>query len=527
MKQKMQPHNVVALLLCVAQAFIFAILLPAYAKDPATTPAQSDRCVSVASDKSAPGPTPDLAVVIRSKLAEPDLRKGAHEDDLVALAAFYENRCGELLWVSGISLSAKGQQALFELEKADDWGLDKDAFDLPSSVDLSAGSEEQAVTDIRLNLAILTYARFARGGRFEPAEVSRKIYQTPPVLDPNTVLTEIAAVGAPDAYLRSLHPTHDQFLRLREALLIAREAATGENEIKQQDIKRILINMERWRWMPRDLGRVHVWSNTPEFMLYVVKEGKTVHADKTQVGTIRYATPTISDNMTAVVFNPEWIAPPTVLREDLLPLLRREKYAKLKKRGFSVSYRGKAVNPAKVDWDKANILAYTFIQKPGPHSNIGKVKFRLPNKYAFILHDTWPARRKYYQKSIRAIGRDCVRMEKPDLLAKVVLAEGNQLPASEVEDLWDNGINSRVALDTEIPVHSTYFTVVVDKSGKVSTYPDLYGLDHKLARVMFGDAKGFPMPTPEVKQRRAVSKSVRWKPPGSDVTRALQGFPSK
>jgi len=86
-------------------------------------------------------------------------------------------------------------------------------------------------------------------------------------------------------------------------------------------------------------------------------------------------------------------------------------------------------------------------------------------------------------------------------------------------------LNDRVILDAEIPVHSTYFTAVADEADNVTTYPDLYGLDHRLANALFDDAQDFPMPAPEV-MRRGVSKSVRWKPPSSDMTRSLMGFPS-
>jgi murein L,D-transpeptidase YcbB/YkuD len=223
--------------------------------------------------------------------------------------------------------------------------------------------------------------------------------------------------------------------------------------------------------------------------------------------------------MTAVVFNPEWIAPPTVLKEDLLPALRNKRYTKLNTLGFSVSYRGKRVNPEKIDWNRANIHAYTFIQRPGPKSRIGKAKFLLTNEHAFILHDTWPERRQYFQQPTRAIGYDCVRMEKPDVLAKVILAEANQMPASEAEELWDNGVNVRIELERTIPVHSAYFTVVVDDAGKAGTYPDVYGLDHKLALAMFGDAMGFPMPATKVKRSRSTSKYMHRPIPSSDFQR--------
>jgi murein L,D-transpeptidase YcbB/YkuD len=464
---------------------------------------------------------------IRAKLADPDLRKAADAQDLAALENFYAVRSGPPVWATEMGLSAKGQEVLFEIEKAADWGLDPAAFDLPSSDALTASAEAQALAEIKLDLALLKYARFARGGRLIPAEVSRKWDQAPPLRDPKTVLAEIEAADAPDAYLQSLHPKHEQFARLRQALLEAR--GEGEQSAKsaegERDIRRLIINMERWRFMPEDLGSIYVWSNSPEFMLYVVKDGKTIYADKTQVGTIGYQTPVFSADMKTIVFNPEWIAPPTVLLENLRPALRRKNYAVLKKHGFSVSYQGSPVNPAKVDWNKVNILSYTFTQRPGPHSNVGKAKFLYPNKHIVYMHDTFPERRKYFQEKVRAVGHDCIRMERPDQFAQVLLAEGNGLPASHVQELWDKSINNSVALNRDIPVHMTYFTAVVDESGKVSTFDDLYGLDNKLATALFGDAKNFPMPPPEKKQvPRGTSASTKWSPAKDGVAGSMQDF---
>jgi len=569
----MRGGYLVAALLCTAQALALAVVGPAYAEDPVgqagsppslepglpaptpapvPTPAPEPAPVQPAAPSPQPvspepsaapedqpplaaaappaSPTDPVVAIIRTKLADPDLRKGANADDLAALDAFYGTRTGGPLWMTEMGFSAKGQQALFEIEKADDWGLAAASFELPLAAALPTTPEAQGLAEIKLDLAILKYARFARGGRFNPTELSDKLDQAPPVRDPKTVLTEIEAADAPDAYLQSLHPKHEQFVRLRQALLAARgksedAAKPGANE---RDIKRIIINMERWRWMPEDLGRLYVWSNTPEFMLYVVKDGKTIYADKTQVGTIGYATPVFSADMKTIVFNPEWIAPPTVLVENLLPPLRKKNYAILEKHGFSVSYQGNPVNPAKIDWAKVNIRDYTFTQKAGPSSNVGKVKFLYPNKHIVYMHDTFAYRKKVFKKPGRAIGHDCVRMEKPDRFAEVLLAEDKGWPASQVKDLWDKSVNEPVTLDHKIPVHMTYFTAVVDETGKVATYPDLYGFDNKLATALFGSATGFPMPPPEPKKPQgeaaSPSASARRTAGGNDIANSLGGF---
>jgi L,D-transpeptidase YcbB len=132
------------------------------------------------------------------------------------------------------------------------------------------------------------------------------------VRDPKIVLAEIAASDTPNSYLQSLHPKHEQFARLRQALLKARDkdadGTPDEADAKlasDKDIKRIIVNMERWRWMPEDLGSVYVWNNSPEFMLYDVKDDETIYADKTLVDTSKYATPVFDADMTSIIFNPD------------------------------------------------------------------------------------------------------------------------------------------------------------------------------------------------------------------------------
>jgi murein L,D-transpeptidase YcbB/YkuD len=314
----MRGRSFVAVLVVSAWALVCATLsaLPALAQDAITTeqpavppaPSASPATPTLAADQQ-PQPAADSTVAsIRLKLAEFGLRKGVAADDLAALEAFYGQLAGPPIFVTVTGFTAKAQGAIFEIEKADDWGLSAAAFDLPPSGGLPATTEAQATAEIKLALAILKYARHARGGRIEPAEVSDLLDQAPPLRDPKTVLTEIAAAAAPDAYLRSLHPKHEQFERLRQALLKAR--GKGEGVTKQagseRDIQRLLINMERWRWMPEDLGTLYVWNNVPEYILRVVKNGAAIHSDKIVVGKLAYATPIFSANMHTIVFNPEW-----------------------------------------------------------------------------------------------------------------------------------------------------------------------------------------------------------------------------
>ena len=229
---------------------------------------------------------------IKAKLADPAATKDTDPADLAALTEFYASRDGPL-WVTEMGFSAKGQQVLFEIEKADAWGLDPASFTLPRSDALTATPEAQAEAEIALDLAILKYARYARGGRFTPIEGQRPVRS-------GAAVTRSQGRARGDCFgrgagrLPALAPSQARAvhaLARGAAESARRERGGGKPAADGKDIKRILINMERWRWMPEELGSTYVLQNSAAFMLYVVKDNKTIYTDKTLVGTIGYATP--------------------------------------------------------------------------------------------------------------------------------------------------------------------------------------------------------------------------------------------
>ena len=589
----MRGHALVIILLCAAQACVLGAVSLARAEDqpapapqsspalapepsaapasepqpsaqvPSAAPAAAEPQAAETAQAQTPAPVDPVVAAIRSKLSDPAIRKDANAADLAALETFYATRPGAL-WVTEMGFSAKAQAALFEIGEAGDWGLDPAAFELPPADALPRTPEEQAVAEIKLDLAILKYARFAKGGRLNPLEVSELFDQAPPLRDPNIVLAEIESAEAPDAYLQSLHPKHEQFQRLRKALLEARgkseegpapsdtakpddtvkpaedakktegakKAAAKTPADKERDIKGLVLNMERWRWMPEDLGAVYVWNNSPEFMLYVMKDGKTIYADKTLVGTLNYATPVFTADMKTIVFNPDWIAPETVVKENVWPHLRERNYSILRVHKLQVSYNGNRIDPERVDWNRVNPLSYTFLQKAGPGNNLGKIKFLYPNRHTVYMHDTLPVRKKYFKTASRLVGHECVRMEKPQSFAEVLLAEDKGWSAAQVKELWDKGNNSAVTIERSIPVHMVYFTAVADDKGKVSTFADVYGLDRKLAAALFGNANGFPPPPPDTSKpppsetgvTRSTSSNGSRTASGSGIASSIGGF---
>lgn len=442
------------------------------------------------------GPPHPMVMVIRDVLvskafANKDFVKTSSKEDVAALQDYYATSNAAPVWVDEKGLTTKARALAVEMARANEWGLEEVDFSLPDADFMPADEKAQALAEVRIDLAVLKYARLAQVGRSVPGKIDPLFDQSPSLPEAMTVMAEMRATQAPELYLRALHPNHEQFSRLRTALAAARAA----EEPNETDIKRLIMNMERWRWMPRELGGLHVWLNTPAFMLYLVKDGKTLYTDKTLVGIQKYATPIFSADLETIVFNPHWVAPPSVLRDKLWPALKRKNYSVVTGNKLRVSYKGRGIDPSKIDWKRNNIHNFVFTQRAGPTNVLGKAKFLYPNKHVVYMHDTLPKTRGKFKRDYRAYGNGCVRMEHPKDFATLLLEEDQQFPKSDVDRLWKKGVNKSVTLKTLTPVHTTYFTAIVDEDGKVQTFKDLYGLDRKHAKALFGTSKGF-IPAP-------------------------------
>jgi murein L,D-transpeptidase YcbB/YkuD len=488
-------------------------------------------------------PTPALAALRKnlSQLASRTNVAPAYAEDLAAATAFYGAYSGSLLWVTENGISKRGNAVIAEIRKADDWGLRARDFALPQLPAGAISPEASAAAEIELTFAVLKYARYARGGRVsDPSSISKLLDYRPPLRRSKDVLTDIAAGDAPDAYLRSLHPQHEQFEGLRRLLLKLRGRGAGDgrfayggklqtalpqlvrSETQPSDasssaepgpedadrtvrLGRILVNMERWRWLPVDLGEFHVWNNVPEFLTRVVKKGETIHSDRIVAGQPDWATPAFSADMRTIVFHPSWGVPDGIKRKELLPLLRnssrgdlvglftgaQSSRAVLEQLKLQASYQGRPIDPNQVDWSSANIAAYEFRQPPGPTNVLGAIKFMFPNKHDVYMHDT--PERDLFARSYRGLSHGCMRVADPRRLAAVLLAQDKGWSEQQVGGLLD-GETREVELTTRIPVHVTYFTAMVDRQGNLRTFGDLYGLDTRMGANLFG--KKVPFVTP-------------------------------
>ncbi|SEG28509.1 L,D-transpeptidase family protein [Bosea lathyri] len=222
----------------------------------------------------------------------------------------------------------------------------------------------------------------------------------------------------------------------------------------------IIAQMERWRWLPPDLGASHIMVNVPEFQVRVFRDGKLVHQARAIVGKPESATPIFSHKMDHVVVNPSWFVPPSILKKEFLPGLAADPdYAA--KRGYVVTRRGSNISVR---------------QPPGERNALGWIKFMFPNDHAVYLHDT--PNRRLFSADKRAFSHGCVRVDNPFLLADQVL--GPEWTHERLKRLIGSGERT-IRLPEPIPIHLVYNTHVIGADGRLTIFDDLYGF-HRLVR---------------------------------------------
>lgn len=458
-------------------------------------------------------------------------RKSIHKDDRAALETYYGAAGVQTVWTDGKGLSARGAAARREIAAADDWGLRAQAFDLPAD-STNADIAGLADAELKLAVAVLEYARHARGGRMDPTDLSFNIDRKPPLLDPLRVLADAATAAEVDGYLRKLHPQHPQFELLRQKYLEAKRApaearpeepgavpqSKGKASAKQKQKQsrpeqrlatRILYNMEMWRWMPEELGETYVVSNIPEYMMRVVKGGKTIHEERVIVGKVDTQTPVFSDKMDHIVFHPFWGVPDSIKVKDVWPSLVGSGGA-MARYGLRIQQGGRDIDPSKVNWTTTDIRRFHVYQPPGPNNVLGVVKFMFPNRHQVYMHDT--PTKNLFNSARRTFSHGCVRMRNPMRFAEVLLENDKGWSASRVASLVQSGPqNNHIYLDSKVPVHMTYFTAVVNSEGKLQMFSDIYGHEPRIQMGLEGKAHLIVKKKPSLTPPDAVSRLAETK----------------
>ena len=244
-------------------------------------------------------------------------------------------------------------------------------------------------------------------------------------------------------------------------------------------IRQVGVNLERWRWMPGDLGPRHLLVNIPHFHLVAREQGRPVMDIRVVVGTPANRTPIFSAQMTTMVFSPYWHIPDSIVEGETAPLVARD-LSYLERHQIEVLRPSKSgatpVDASKVNWeDPAELRQLAFRQRPGPRNALGHVKFLFPNRHNVYLHDT-PADSLFVRPG-RAYSHGCVRVEEPEALARYILRDRPELTDERILRAMRSGVEEHVKLDQPIPVHLVYFTAWVDDKAGLHFQPDIYNYD--------------------------------------------------
>jgi murein L,D-transpeptidase YcbB/YkuD len=284
------------------------------------------------------------------------------------------------------------------------------------------------------------------------------------------------------------------------------EVLNGRQPDRPTDI--VLANMERWRWMPHDLGKTYVIVNLPEFMLRVMSNGKLVWATKVVDGKPTTPTPIMSAEMKYITVNPTWNVPPSIANNEYLPMLQQDPTI-LARMGLNVDYNRDG--------------SIHISQPPGENNALGRLRFNFPNKFFVYQHDS---NEKYlFSRPMRASSHGCMRVEDPVKYAEVLLGlvrPGEGYSAERIRRMFGN-TEMDIQFPTFIPVHLTYQTAFVDDDGKLQFRADMYGRDKALLAVMKSDERKVA-DTP-VERRDNTARRQMLAMPGGNFFARLFGFP--
>ncbi len=335
-------------------------------------------------------------------------------------------------------------------------GLDPADYD-PAGLRLAIAS---GVGDRLNRVASQTFAWLIedmRDGR-TPMDARKQWFVVDPDADryrTGDVMAAALASGDFAAALASVAPVHPDYAKLKEQLAATPVSDGGTRKL-------IRANMDRWRWLARDLGNQYLITNVPEYQLRLKVGDKIVRTYRTIVGKPgRTATPQLAETVEGVIFNPTWTVPQSIVKGEGLGARVLNNPGWARRAGY------KATRGAN-GW-------VSVVQQPGPANALGRMKLDMPNRHAIFLHDT-PSR-GLFKNANRALSHGCIRTERASELAITLAILQAGLTADESVDTLKSGKYTKVGFTKTMPVYITYFTMGTDIDGNMRTFRDIYGRD--------------------------------------------------
>jgi murein L,D-transpeptidase YcbB/YkuD len=250
-------------------------------------------------------------------------------------------------------------------------------------------------------------------------------------------------------------------------------------------IRQMMLNLERLRWVPIDLGKEYLIANIPEYKLHVIEDEKLVWTTNVVVGKDVKQTTIFKGNISRIVLNPYWNIPNSIILGEIIPKIKSNPNY-LADNNMEVVSGEKVIEPSTINWDKyKKAVPFTVRQKPGKGNALGSMKFLFPNNFNIYLHDT-PSK-GLFDASTRAFSHGCVRVENPNKLLLHFLRNDKTWNQEKIDSIIETNEEFGIIIKPTIPVYIVYFTSWVDNNGQLNFRDDIYKLDDQLANEVFGE----------------------------------------
>ncbi len=262
--------------------------------------------------------------------------------------------------------------------------------------------------------------------------------------------------------------------------VIGKNTRAALNKTPEQKILQLRINMERLRWLPRELGDRYLLVNIAGFRLTAIEYGKHILDMRIIVGRGYRSTPSFNSLISHLILNPYWNIPNSIAHKDLLPKQQNNSNY-FTSQGIRVysnhDNRSQALNPESINWHAVGKnFPYVLRQNPGEKNALGTIKFMFPNPFSIYLHDT-PSK-QLFLKDVRMFSSGCIRLEKPLQLAGFVLNEPNAV--TDLVAKIESGKTITVNLPRRLPIYLIYLTTWVDELDNIYFSSDTYGRDKRV-----------------------------------------------
>jgi murein L,D-transpeptidase YcbB/YkuD len=390
---------------------------------------------------------------------------------------------------------------------AGEWSSERERFDAVAILTQVAAPKSASATLARLRPSHPQYRglRAALGSlrdggmwlRIPPGGTLKIGESGPRVVSLRARLTQsgdVADPGGPSVDPASFDPWLENAVRAfqrRHGLepdgVVGAETLRELNVTALQRARQVAANMERWRWLPNDLGERRVIVNVPDFSVTVEDADATTLRWRAIVGRAERETPTFSSVIESFSLAPFWNVPANLARKDILPNIREDSLY-LDRVGMTVVdlHTGKLGNGRSIDWatisDDDFLARYRLRQNPGPLNSLGDLKIAFPNPFTVFLHDT-PAQ-KLFDAPSRAFSSGCVRVEQSFELLHWLLDGDPEWTSDRITEVIAGGEEQTSRIREPVPIHVLYLTAVVEEDGRVGFRPDVYGMDGALEQAL-------------------------------------------